>query len=177
MYLFQSATLIFKNGFLKWHTDDDSLSTVPLQLMLYVKVLMGVSRLPLLRTPSGGRFSVRNSGYERKKMFSLSASEVICKSPRSIEFLQFLTSFTKIWTIGPKIESKMCKERQSTMERPQPHCMTLLFRFAFQVESFSPNFSLFLFIPSVRRGVSSACPEMPRSLRCAWVTCARKRLR
>ena len=42
------------------------------------------------------------------------------------------------------------------MERPEPRCMTLLFRFAFQVESFSPNFSLFLFILYVRRSVSSA---------------------
>ena len=82
--------------------------------------------------------------------------EVICKSPRSIEFLQFFTSFSEIWTIGPKIESKMGKKRQFTMERPEPHCMTLLFRFAFQVESFFPNFSLFLFILSVRRSVSSA---------------------
>ena len=42
------------------------------------------------------------------------------------------------------------------MKMPEPHCMTLLFRFAFQVESFLPNFSLFLFILSVRRSVSSA---------------------
>ena len=47
------------------------------------------------------------------------------------------------------------------MERPEPHCMTMLFRFAFQAESFFPNFSLFLFILSVRRSVSSA--YVPRS--------------
>ena len=50
----------------------------------------------------------------------------------------------------------MGKKRQFTMERPEPHCLTLLFWFAFQVESFFPNFSLFLFILSVRRSVSSA---------------------
>ena len=66
------------------------------------------------------------AGYERKKLFSLSTYEVICKSPRSIEFLQFFTSFSKIWTIGPKIESKMGKERQFAMERPEPHPMTLI---------------------------------------------------
>ena len=32
MCLFQRSTLTFKNGFFKWHTDDDSLSTVPPQL-------------------------------------------------------------------------------------------------------------------------------------------------
>ena len=60
-----------------------------------------------------------------------------------------------------KIESKMGKKRSFTMERPEPHCMTMLFRFAFQAESFFPNFSLFLFILSVRRSVSSA--YVPRS--------------
>ena len=48
------------------------------------------------------------------------------------------------------------KKRQFTMERPEPLCTTLLFLFAFQVEQFFPNFSLFLFILSVRRSVSSA---------------------
>ena len=66
------------------------------------------------------------AGYEGKRLFSLSTYEVICKSPRSIEFLQFFTSFSKIWTIGPKIESKMGKERQFAMERPEPHPMTLI---------------------------------------------------
>ena len=42
------------------------------------------------------------------------------------------------------------------MERPEPLCTTLLFLFAFQVEYFFPNFSLFFFILSVRRSVSSA---------------------
>ena len=114
------------------------------------------------------------AGHERKRLFSVSTYEVTCKSPRSIEFLQFFTSFSKIWTIGPKIESKMGEERQFAMERPEPHPMTLLFRFAFQVQTLFLNFSLFLSTPSVRRGVSSACHAMPRSFRCAWVTCARK---
>ena len=48
------------------------------------------------------------------------------------------------------------KKRQFTMERPEPLCTTLLFLFAFQVEYFFPNFSLFFFILSVRRSVSSA---------------------
>ena len=96
------------------------------------------------------------AGDERKKLLSLSTYEVICTSPKSIEFLQILTSFTKIWTIGPKIESKIGKKRQFTMERPEPHCMTLVFRFAAQVETLLPNFSLFLFIPPVCRSVSGA---------------------
>ena len=78
MYLFQSATPTFKNGFLKWHTDDNSLSTVPPKTYIYVKVLMGVSRPPLLRTPSGGRFSVRNSGVREKKIaFSLNVWSIM----------------------------------------------------------------------------------------------------
>ena len=44
-------------------------------------------------TPVSGKDLVSViAGDERKKLFSLSAYEVICKSPRSIEFLQFLTS-------------------------------------------------------------------------------------
>ena len=123
-----------------WFTVDCTPTTY-----IYVKVLMGVSRLP-----SRGKDLVSViAGDERKKLFSLSTYEVICKSPRSIEFLQFLTSFTKIWTIGPKIESKIGKKRQFTMERPEPHCMILAFRFAAQVETLLP-------IPSVCRSVSSA---------------------
>ena len=135
---------------------------------------MGVSRLPLMRTPSGEDLVSVIAGYESKKLFSLSMYEVIFKSPRSIEFLQFFTSFTKIWTIGPKIESKMGKKRQFTMERPELHCMTLLFRFAFQVESFCANFSLFLFILSVRRSVSSAyVPRNATQLAMCLGSCAR----
>ena len=130
-----------------WFTVDCTPTTY-----IYVKVLMRVSRLP-----SRGKDLVSViAGDERKKLLSLSTYEVICKSPKSIEFLQILTSFTKIWTIGPKIESKIGKKRQFTMERPEPHCMTLVFRFAAQVETLLPNFSLFLFIPPVCRSVSSA---------------------
>ena len=151
-----------------WFTVDCTPTTY-----IYVKVLMGVSRLP-----SRGKDLVSViAGDERKKLLSLSTYEVICKSPKSIEFLQILTSFTKIWTIGPKIESKVGKKRQFTMERPEPHCMTLVFRFEVKWKRYCPILAFFSsFHLSAAAFQVPTYHAMPRSLWCAWVTCARKRL-
>ena len=66
MYLFQSATLTFKNGF--FLIDTPIHCRLYPHKLIYVKLLMGVSRLPLLWKPSGGIFSVRNSGAREKKI-------------------------------------------------------------------------------------------------------------